>query len=109
MNDLECPECPYCNAIIKLCHEDGQCYAEEKDHELSCGECGKNFIVHTTVSYYYSPRKADCLNGSPHRFTSWQRLWESEQDRMCIDCEHRERRTLPMAPAKTKNLSHKTP
>ena len=94
-NDLECP---YCNAGNEVCHDDGFGYEEDKAHEMECRECGKNFVFYTSISFRYDPEKADCLNGSPHRFTDWRTLWEHEgktiQDRKCRDCDHREERSI---------------
>jgi hypothetical protein len=100
MNDLECP---YCDAPNEVCHDDGQGYEEGKAHEMTCGDCGKNFVFHTAISFNYTPEKADCLNGYPHRFREWRTLWEHEgktvEDRRCMDCDHNERRTVPVSSA----------
>ena len=95
-NDLECP---YCDAPLEVCHDDGGGYDEDKAHEMQCRECGKNFVFHTHISFSYYPEKADCLNGAPHRFRDWQKLWVNSKDeevqyRQCQDCGHEERRTL---------------
>lgn len=98
MNDIECP---YCDAENEVCHDDGHGYEESKAHEMTCCECEKNFVFYTHISFHYSPEKADCLNGSPHRFGEWRKLWLNSkhveiQERRCKDCEHVERRTIPM-------------
>lgn len=62
-------ECPYCGAELDVCHDDEQGYAEGVLHEMQCDECEKNFVFETSISFYYEPEKADCLNGSPHRYT----------------------------------------
>jgi hypothetical protein len=96
-------ECPYCNASLEVRHDDGSGYEEDKAHEMRCSQCRKNFVFHTAVSYNYTPRKADCLNGSPHRFAHWVGLWERDgksiQSRRCYDCDHREGRSVPISPA----------
>ena len=97
MSDLECP---YCGADCKVCHDDGFGYAEDVAHEMECHDCGKNFVFNTAISFHYSPAKADCLNGSPHRFTDWSRLWENDAGvtigtRRCKDCGHREQAPMP--------------
>lgn len=87
-------ECPYCNAPNEVCHDDGQGYEEGRSHEMTCNDCGKNFVFQTSINYCYSPEKADCLNGSPHRFSKWQTLWDNDQEivqrRICQDCDRRE-------------------
>lgn len=65
-------ECPYCGAGVEICHDDGQGYAEDVLHHQECPSCEKTFAFYTYVSFSYSPRKADCLNGSPHNYrTRW--------------------------------------
>lgn len=97
-NDLECP---YCDAPNEVCHDDGEGYDEDVAHEMTCGSCQKNFVFHTSIIYRYSPERADCLNGAPHRFSQWRKLWLDSkhneiQDRRCRDCGHEERRTVPL-------------
>jgi len=93
-------ECPYCDEGNDVCHDDGQGYDEGKAHEMECDHCGKSFVFHTAISYYYTPERADCLNGSPHNFREWRILWESKaerlEDRTCRDCGHSERRSIPI-------------
>lgn len=95
MKDLECP---YCEAGLDVCHDDGFGYEEDKAHEMECDECGKSFVFHTSVHYYYEPSKADCLNGEPHNLTEWRKIhqWDDGllmEMRSCRDCDHHERRT----------------
>ena len=97
MNEIECP---YCEGENKVDHDGGEGYTEDKAHEMECDHCKKNFVFHTQISLYYSPKKADCLNGSPHKFRQWSKLWfnsklQEIQGRKCIDCETEERRIHP--------------
>lgn len=96
-------ECPYCNASLEVCHDDGFGYDEDKAHEMECDECGKNFVFQTHISFTYFPEKADCLNGSPHQFKDWQKLWSRDGDvienRRCRDCDHVEQRTRKISEA----------
>lgn len=89
--------CPYCDHEMDVCHDDGFGYAEDKAHEMDCEECKKTFVFHTSISFNYNTSAADCLNGSPHRFREWRRLWENDagetiEDRRCQDCDHKEQR-----------------
>ncbi len=59
-------ECPYCDAELDICHDDGFGYEEGVKHEMSCGKCGKNFVFETSISFNYEPQKADCLNDGEH-------------------------------------------
>lgn len=65
MKDLNCP---YCNAELEVCHDDGQGYEEEVNHQMQCYKCRKNFVFQTSISFHYEPFKADCLNGEEHKF-----------------------------------------
>jgi hypothetical protein len=100
-------ECPYCNAALEVCHDDGFGYEEDRTHEMECPECEKNFVFHTAIHFSYRPAKADCLNGSPHRFRDWVRLWlDAGRDtacygRRCADCGHEERETRKSSEANT--------
>jgi hypothetical protein len=102
MKDLNCP---YCDAGLDVCHDDGFGYEEDRAHEMECDECGKNFVFHTLILFYYSPKKADCLNGSPHNFREWRAMWLNEeggehQRRGCKDCDHCEEMTVKPEGAK---------
>ena len=92
-------ECPYCEAELYVCHDDGFGFDEDVQHEMQCDRCEKNFTFQTCISHDYYAEKADCLNGGPHRFGDWQVAWVHEgkkaEDRYCKDCERSERRTTP--------------
>lgn len=61
-------ECPYCGAEVEICHDDGYGYDEDEVYEQECGNCEMVFAYTTETSYYYSTRKADCLNGGQHQW-----------------------------------------
>jgi transposase-like protein len=65
MSDLECP---YCEKDCEVCHDDGFGYEEGIKHQMECPHCGKSFVFETSISFYYEPEKADCLNGSKHKW-----------------------------------------
>lgn len=65
MTDLNCP---YCDAGLEVCHDDGFGYAEDELHQMECRMCGKAFVFTTAILYHYSAEKADCLNGAPHEY-----------------------------------------
>lgn len=94
MSDLECP---YCDAANEVCHDDGFGYEEDQAHAMECSECGKNFVFFTCISFDYSPRKADCLNGCEHRFSDAIHYVHPGSifktvSRYCLDCGLRENR-----------------
>lgn len=59
-------ECPYCEKELEVCHDDGFGYAEGVKHQMECDGCGKHFVFETSISFYYEPEKADCLNDGNH-------------------------------------------
>ena len=65
MYDLECP---YCEQELQINHDDGFGYEEGVKHRMECSCCGKKFIFETSISFYYEPEKADCLNDGKHRW-----------------------------------------
>lgn len=65
MSDLNCP---YCDAELDVCHDDGFGYEESVNHQIECEKCGKTFVFKTSILFYYEPSKADCLNGCDHDF-----------------------------------------
>ena len=102
MNDIECP---YCEGENEVEHDGEYGSAEGIAHEMECDHCKKNFVFHTAMSFDYSPKKADCLNGSPHKFGEWKYLWMdwqslSKQRRQCEDCGDEDTRFIP--PVSTK-------
>jgi hypothetical protein len=62
---------------------------------MECSACENNFVFYAEISVDYNAQKADCLNGSPHAFSKWSKLWEEGgkqlNQRICRDCEKQER------------------
>lgn len=91
MSDINCP---YCDKEQDINHDDGRGYLEDELHRQEC-DCGKTFIFTTSLSYYYEPYKADCLNGGEHdwhpthtypkRFTKMQCSMCAERREMTED------------------------
>ena len=85
MSDLECP---YCEAEQEVCHDDGFGYEEDQRHEMECSECEKSFVFTTSISYFYCPEKADCLNGGDH-VVEMSATYPREYSMMCCrDCDY---------------------
>jgi hypothetical protein len=61
-------ECPYCGADVEINHDDGYGYEEDRIHQQECRSCEKSFVFTTCISFDYSPKKADCLNGGEHTY-----------------------------------------
>jgi len=60
--------CPYCDAELEICHDDGFGYEEDVKHQMECGECDKNFVFSTSILFCYDAEKADCLNNEKHNY-----------------------------------------
>lgn len=89
MNDIECP---YCEHTQEVCHDDGVGYEEDRMHEMQCEECEKYFTFTTYIHYSYTPYKADCLNGSPHRLKKMNIYPQYWPDAVrCEDCDYEKR------------------
>lgn len=59
-------QCPYCEENLDICHDDGFGYEEGVKHQQQCSHCYKSFVFETSISFYYEPEKADCLNNGKH-------------------------------------------
>ena len=59
-------ECPYCKEELEINHDDGFGFDDIDTHEMECEHCTKSFVFYTEISFCYTPKKADCLNGSDH-------------------------------------------
>ncbi|HTJ53755.1 MAG TPA: hypothetical protein VL443_30075 [Cyclobacteriaceae bacterium] len=75
-------ECPYCEQELEINHDDCFGYQEGVKHQMECPHCEKKFVFKTSISFYYEPEKADCLNGINH---DWQitRTSPKEFSQMC--------------------------
>jgi Zn ribbon nucleic-acid-binding protein len=78
--------CPYCEADIDINHDGGYGYEEDRIHEQECPKCEKNFAFTTAISFDYTPRKADCLNGGDHRFRTMVAYPVEYTKLVCKDC-----------------------
>ena len=63
MSDLRCP---YCHSGNDVCHDDGEHCEEDRTHQMECRGCEKLFTFTTSMTFYYKPEKADCLNDGEH-------------------------------------------
>ena len=77
-------ECPYCEADLEVCHDDGFGYAEGVKHKMECNECKKSFVFETEISFYYEPFKADCLNEGDHK---WKFVQHFPAYNSIIECQ----------------------
>lgn len=83
MSDVECP---YCGAEQKINYDDGCGIAEGEIHEQQCGDCEKYFAFTTSISFYHSASKADCLNDSEHKYEATHTYPVEATQMECPDC-----------------------
>lgn len=79
--------CPYCDAPFHVCHDDGHGYDEDTTHHDHCGECGKNFVFTTMISFSFSPAKADCLNDGEHNWRVTHTIPRKYSRMRCNQCD----------------------
>lgn len=90
---MEDVECPYCGIAQEINHDDGVGYEENQMHEQQCPDCEKFFAYTTSISFYYSVNKADCLNGSEHKYRAMTTYPIECTQMECFDCGARRKPT----------------
>lgn len=80
-------ECPYCGKEQNIDHDDGQGYEQDTVHQQWCRNCQKYFVFTTYISFHYTVGKADCLNGSPHKFEPTYTIPKEYTRMRCVDCD----------------------
>ena len=85
---IEDVECPYCHTWQEINHDDGFGCTEDILEEMECSnsECEKTFVFTTSISFYYSASKADCLNGSEHNYKKTTTVPICATKWRCTDC-----------------------
>lgn len=80
--------CPYCQAEVEICHDDGYGYEEDRLHEQECWSCGKTFGFNTMISFDYTVEKVPCFNGEPHQWEprEYMRSQGFKNYRTCVNC-----------------------
>lgn len=79
-------ECPYCWAEVEINHDDGYGYDEYRIHEQECHECKKTFAYTVSIEVHHKAYKADCLNGSPHKYKRTNTYPPEFARLICVDC-----------------------
>ena len=85
MSDVNCP---YCDAVIEICHDDGFGYEEGEKHHYECPECEKGFVFETSILINHEAFKADCLNDDKHEYVetkSYPRRYTQLECKHCGD------------------------
>jgi hypothetical protein len=80
-------ECPYCEKELEINHDDGFGYQEGVKHQMECSHCNKSFVFETSISFYYEPEKADCLNGGEHDYQKTRTHPEEFSQMQCSMCD----------------------
>jgi hypothetical protein len=86
-------ECPYCEVELEICHDDGFGYEEGVKHQMECGHCGKTFVFETSISFYYEPEKADCLNDGNHDYKPTRTYPKEFTEMKCSMCDDKRKPT----------------
>ena len=86
MNEIECP---YCGYSYDLSHDDGAFYDENNRTKEQCPKCEKYFMVSSSLSWYFSADKANCLNGGQHK---WEQIVGAPREyfigrQRCSECD----------------------
>jgi len=84
-------ECPYCKKEFDINHDDGFGYDEGVKYKIECPHCEKSFVFETSISFYYKPEKADCLNDGNHNWKLTATIPREFSEMYCTMCgDHRE-------------------
>jgi transcription elongation factor Elf1 len=59
-------ECPYCEAELEVCQDDGFATDESETYEQECHNCGKLFALQVAIHWDFNGHKAECMNGGAH-------------------------------------------
>lgn len=84
-------ECPYCGERQEVCLDDG--YAEDVRYEQECTHCEKTFVFTISIVLYYTPHKADCLNGAEHELQMSKTYPQRYSTMRCKNCDFARRPT----------------
>lgn len=73
--------CPYCSEFVDFEADDPAFYQEDNGVPLECSECGKTFLVYGRMSWDFEGEQADCLNGEPHAWSNWRKMWQEDDEK----------------------------
>ena len=89
VNMMSDVECPYCGAEQEINHDDGYGMDEDGQYEQECGECEKTFSYTTSFLVLHEAKRADCLNGAPHKYKPTRTYPKRYTKMECEDCGYR--------------------
>lgn len=81
-------ECPYCDILQDINHEDGYGYQEDELCQQTCISCDKTFGYTTGILYVYTPHLMPCANGGEHELRDMRGIPSEDFHGMkrCIHC-----------------------
>jgi DNA-directed RNA polymerase subunit RPC12/RpoP len=79
-------KCPYCGADVEINHDDGYGYEEDVIFSQECSECEKEFVYTISIEINHKAKRADCLNGSPHKYEKTATTPPKYARMRCVDC-----------------------
>jgi len=79
-------KCPYCGADVEINHDDGYGYEEDVIFSQECSECEKEFVYTISIEINHKAKRADCLNGSPHKYKPTADIFPETPRMSCADC-----------------------
>lgn len=80
-------DCPYCGLVQEVIQDDGHGCEDGALYEEVCDSCEKSFAIYPHISYHFTSRKADCMNGAPHDWKTHEHIYHNDlKYRSCADC-----------------------
>lgn len=79
-------KCPYCGADVEINHDDGYGLEEDLIFSQECDWCAKEFVYTICIEIHYDAKRADCLNGSPHKYKPTADRFPETHRMRCADC-----------------------
>ena len=86
MSDMNCP---YCDADIEVCTDDGYGCDESITYQEECHNCGKLFVFTTGFSQDFYQEKSDCLNGAEHEWREYIARLKRHTSMTCKICNEK--------------------
>lgn len=79
-------KCPYCGADVEINHDDGYGFEEGFIFSQECNWCAKEFVYTFCIEIHYDAKRADCLNGAPHKYEKTATTPPEYARMRCVDC-----------------------
>lgn len=79
-------KCPYCGADVEINHDDGYGLEEDLIFKQECDWCAKVFAYTVCIEIHHEAKRADFLNGSPHKYEKTATTPPEYARTRCADC-----------------------